>query len=139
MSRLFSWVSIRLDCLFMAVQGRWKTLSCYSCRRWRLFIRAGGSACSPLLANFISTAAKRKKTHPRPTHFRHTLARDTANLPSLSDFVVCFPFPLIIRFLPRSTPCSINRSEKSWIFIRSYLVKLSYYKQKKYWHYSFLL
>lgn len=40
---------------------------CCSCRRQRLFIRAGGSACSPLLANFISTAAKRKKTHPQPT------------------------------------------------------------------------
>jgi len=28
---------------------------------------AGGSACSPLLADSISAAAKRKKTHPRPT------------------------------------------------------------------------
>lgn len=46
--------------LFRAVQ------LLFVCHRGRLFTRAGGSACSPLLASFILAAAKRKKTHPRP-------------------------------------------------------------------------
>lgn len=66
------------------------------CRRWRLFARAGGSACSPLLANSISAAAKRKKTHPRPT--LQTLFVTCRR----SEFSELIRFCYILRFIIRS-------------------------------------